>query len=67
MSTNKDKIVQQTQILIDDSNIYKEMSNAINPYGDGKASVRIVEYFKELFLMNKHKIRKLIFKVKVVH
>jgi len=53
VGTNKDEIVRQTQILIDNSNIYKEMSNAINPYGDGRAAHRIVEYFKEIFFNEK--------------
>jgi len=53
VGTNKDEIVRQTQILIDNSNVYKEMSNAINPYGDGKASVRIIDYLKEIFINDK--------------
>ena len=32
--------------LIDDSHFYAEMSNAVNPYGDGHASERIVAFLK---------------------
>lgn len=40
---DKDKIVREVQRLLDDEALYKKMSKAINPYGDGKASKRIVE------------------------
>jgi len=40
---DKDKIVQETQRLLDDEILYEKMSKAANPYGDGKASKRIVE------------------------
>lgn len=39
-----DKIVENTQILIDDKKEYKKMSKASNPYGDGKACEKIVEF-----------------------
>lgn len=35
--------------LINDKKEYKEMANAVNPYGDGKASERIVRAIKEYF------------------
>ena len=37
------RIVDQTCLLIEDAQAYQKMSQAINPYGDGKASQRIVE------------------------
>jgi len=40
---DKDKIVRETQKLLDDETLYEKMSKAANPYGDGKASKRIVE------------------------
>jgi UDP-N-acetylglucosamine 2-epimerase (non-hydrolysing) len=48
VGTNIDKITQEAQILLDSSSAYKVMSQAHNPYGDGKASMRIVEFFKSL-------------------
>ncbi|RAZ21923.1 UDP-N-acetylglucosamine 2-epimerase (non-hydrolyzing), partial [Campylobacter hyointestinalis subsp. lawsonii] len=41
------KITQQSQILLNDENEYKKMSNAINPYGDGKASKKITAFLQQ--------------------
>ncbi|MCR8679878.1 MULTISPECIES: UDP-N-acetylglucosamine 2-epimerase [Campylobacter] len=38
---------QQAQILLDDNNEYKKMSNAINPYGDGKACEKIIAFLQQ--------------------
>lgn len=38
-----DKIVSEVSFLLDDTEYYKEMSRAINPYGDGHASEQIIE------------------------
>lgn len=46
VGTNYDKIIKEVSLLIDDENAYEEMSKAVNPYGDGLASSRIVEYLK---------------------
>ncbi len=43
IGTDKDKIVNETVNLLPYSTEYEKMSRAINPYGDGKASERIVE------------------------
>ena len=40
---DRDKIVREAQRLLDDETLYERMSKAANPYGDGKASKRIVE------------------------
>jgi len=40
------KIVRETQKLLDDEKEYAKMSRGINPFGDGKASSRIVEILK---------------------
>jgi len=40
---DRDKIVRETQRLLDDEILYEKMSKAANPYGDGKASKKIVE------------------------
>lgn len=44
VGTDQDKIEQGVSRLLDDTQQYKTMSAAINPYGDGKACERIVEY-----------------------
>ena len=42
----QDNIVKEANILLKDRNEYKKMSLAHNPYGDGKASERIVDFLK---------------------
>lgn len=48
VGTNKDKIVSECLSLLNDANKYQEMSALHNPYGDGKACERIVNYIKEI-------------------
>ncbi|MBC8046655.1 MAG: UDP-N-acetylglucosamine 2-epimerase (non-hydrolyzing) [Fimbriimonadaceae bacterium] len=47
VGTNKNKIVRFVDTLYQDKNVYKKMSQSINPYGDGKASWRIVQWIKK--------------------
>lgn len=44
VGTDKEKIIKETQKLINDSNHYNKMSKAHNPYGDGNACVRIITF-----------------------
>ena len=46
VGTDYDKIVNGVSALLDDRNHYEAMSHAVNPYGDGKACLRIVEKLK---------------------
>lgn len=43
VGTDKNKIVQQATLLLNDIQVYEAMSHKHNPYGDGKACERIVE------------------------
>ena len=43
VGTNHDLIVSEVSTLLDDPAAYDKMSKAVNPYGDGKASGRIVK------------------------
>jgi UDP-N-acetylglucosamine 2-epimerase (non-hydrolysing) len=43
VSTNVAKIVHWVTLLLDDKKVYREMSMAKNPYGDGLSSNRILE------------------------
>ena len=43
VSTNVAKIVHWVTLLLDDKKVYREMSLAKNPYGDGQSSNRILE------------------------
>jgi len=45
VGTDPDVIVSSTLALLDDPQAYAQMSSADNPYGDGKASERIVQAF----------------------
>lgn len=45
VGTNPDKIQSAVATLLDDKAIYLSMSNAENPFGDGFASQRIVDFF----------------------
>lgn len=44
VGTDYNKIINEVSALLDDSHLYETMSKAINPYGDGKACARIVDY-----------------------
>lgn len=46
VGTNFEAIVNESQKFLDDEKEYKKMSKAHNPYGDGSASKRIVNFFK---------------------
>ncbi len=43
VGTNKQKIISETNRLLDDTSAYKIMSQAHNPYGDGFAAKRICD------------------------
>lgn len=49
VGTNEDKIYNETAKILKDNETYKKMSNAVNPYGDGHASERIIEAIKSYF------------------
>ena len=42
VGTSHDLIVSEVSTLLDDDVAYEKMSKAVNPYGDGKACIRIV-------------------------
>ena len=46
VGTNKETIVQEVSNLIESKDLYLKMSEASNPYGDGFASKKIVEFLK---------------------
>ena len=46
VGTDAKLIVREVQTLLDDKVIYQRMSQAHNPYGDGKASERICEFLR---------------------
>lgn len=50
VGTDCDVIIAEANQLINDEKSYEDMSKAINPYGDGLASKRIVEAIEKYFL-----------------
>ena len=48
VGTNKEVIIKEAQKLLDNKEEYEKMSKAHNPYGDGKACERIVEFIKNI-------------------
>lgn len=49
VGTDYEKITTQISRLLDDAGYYNTMSQAVNPYGDGKACPRIVDYIRLFF------------------
>ncbi|OQX74689.1 MAG: UDP-N-acetylglucosamine 2-epimerase (non-hydrolyzing) [Campylobacteraceae bacterium 4484_4] len=47
VGTDREMIIQESQRLLQDTEAYESMAKAHNPYGDGKACERIVNYLKE--------------------
>jgi len=48
VGTNKEVIIKEAQKLLDNKEEYEKMSKAHNPYGDGKACERIVEFIRDV-------------------
>jgi UDP-N-acetylglucosamine 2-epimerase (non-hydrolysing) len=48
VGTNKKKLFEEFNKLINDKKHYTNMSSLHNPYGDGNASALIVNYIKSL-------------------
>ncbi len=48
VGTDVNKIVSECQLLLDDNEHYQKMSSLHNPYGDGKACERIINYIIEV-------------------
>jgi UDP-N-acetylglucosamine 2-epimerase (non-hydrolysing) len=42
--TGQEAVLREARKLLDDRNHYRRMSEALNPYGDGKASRRIARF-----------------------
>lgn len=49
IGTEFNSIISNVRLLLDDQEEYLRMSQAVNPYGDGKSSIRIVEIIRKYF------------------
>jgi UDP-N-acetylglucosamine 2-epimerase (non-hydrolysing) len=47
VGTDRKKIVKETSRLIEYKSVYRKMSKAHNPYGDGKACKRVLNFLKK--------------------
>jgi len=48
VGTDKDRIIKEVQILLDNKDEYEKMVKVTNPYGDGKAAKRIADVLKRI-------------------
>ncbi|MCL1819751.1 MAG: UDP-N-acetylglucosamine 2-epimerase (non-hydrolyzing) [Oscillospiraceae bacterium] len=48
VGVERETIVREAKLLLNDKSEYEKMAKAVNPYGDGKASERIVEIIRNL-------------------
>lgn len=48
VGTSVDKIVNSAELLINEASEYRKVSRAHNPYGDGKASERVLHFLEKL-------------------
>ena len=46
VGTNTALIIKEAQLLIDDQDAYERMSRASNPYGDGHACEKVIEFLR---------------------
>lgn len=49
IGTKEETVFQEVVRLLEDEEVYQSMARASNPYGDGKASVRILDAISEYF------------------
>jgi UDP-N-acetylglucosamine 2-epimerase (non-hydrolysing) len=49
VGTSQENIVKETQKLLTDPTYYAGMAKGVSPYGDGKASARIIDILKDYF------------------
>ena len=50
VGTDRVKIIEETEKILNDDSVYDQMSKAHNPYGDGLASQRIADVLKKELL-----------------
>lgn len=56
VGTNKEKMIDEANILINSKEAYEKMSKAVNPYGDGKASERICDAIMKYLNLSKKEV-----------
>ena len=56
VGTDVEKIVSEANKLLKDVDAYSSMSKAVNPYGDGVASIRIVDSILRYFELSEKEV-----------
>ena len=56
IGTDKDVVYNEAKLLLTDEAEYKKMAEASNPYGDGKASARIIQAILYHYCIADHKL-----------
>lgn len=56
VGTNPDTIIAETIRLLEDTKEYNRMANIVNPFGDGRAAQRIINFIKHKLIRNKQEI-----------
>jgi len=56
VGTNLKVIVEETTTLLTDQKAYAAMANAVNPYGDGKATARLLTACTQFLITNKDRL-----------
>lgn len=49
IGTKSERVLSEMQLLLEDKEVYGQMAGAVNPYGDGDASRRIVKAIQDYF------------------
>lgn len=49
IGTDEERVYSEVRALLDDAGAYAAMSNAVNPYGDGRAAERTVAAIRQMF------------------
>jgi UDP-N-acetylglucosamine 2-epimerase (non-hydrolysing) len=52
VGTDREKIIGDVSLLLDDPVEYEKMSRAHNPYGDGRSAIRIADFIQDELLRN---------------
>lgn len=52
IGTDAERIISEVSRLLDDKKAYRDMANAVNPYGDGHSAGRSVDILNELLAPN---------------
>lgn len=50
VGTDSDTIIKETELLLNDQDIYNKMANVDNPYGDGKTAERVAKIISEFLI-----------------